>query len=138
MADQKKILLAEDDEFLSTLIKNRLQREGFEVTVAKDGEEVLTILKGLKPDLVLMDIILPKKLGFEVMEQIQADPKLSRTPFMVISNLGQDSDIRKAKELGAIDYFVKARILIDDLINRIKGFLNPGVPTTETSTEAKV
>ncbi len=125
MPDMKKILVAEDDEFLSTLIKNRLAREGFEVKVAKDGDEVLTTLKTFRPDLVLIDIILPKKLGFEVMEEIQKDPKTSKTPFMVISNLGQDSDIQKAKELGAIDYFIKARVLIDDLIKRIKGFLNP-------------
>jgi DNA-binding response OmpR family regulator len=133
MPDLKKILVAEDDEFLSTLIKNRLKRENFDVQVAKDGEEVLATLKTFKPDLVLIDIILPKKLGFEVMEEIQKDPKTSRTPFMVISNLGQDSDIQKAKELGAIDYFIKARILIDDLIKRIKGFLNPASEPSQTT-----
>ena len=119
----KKILLTEDDEFLSSLIKNRLQRDGFEVEVAKNGDEVLSILKNFKPDLVLMDIILPGKFGFDVLEEMRADPRFSRVPFMVISNLGQESDIARAKSLGAIDYFVKARVMIDDLINRIKSFL---------------
>ncbi len=135
MADvTKKILLTEDDEFLSSLIKNRLEREHFEVKTAKDGEEVLAMLKTYKPDLVLMDIILPKKLGFEVLEEIQNNAKLNRAPVMVLSNLGQDSDIQRAKELGAVDYFIKARIVIDDLIRRIKSFLE--VPTTADAAPA--
>jgi len=123
MAGTKRILLAEDDEFLSSLIKNRLVREQFEVEIAHNGNEVVEKLKAFKPDLVLMDIILPGKLGFEVLEEIKADEKLSKVPFMVMSNLGQDSDMKRAKELGAVDYFVKARILIDDLIKRISSFL---------------
>mgnify|MGYP001571948510 CR=1 FL=1 len=119
----KRILLTEDDEFLSALIKNRLEREGFEVKIAKTGDEVISILKIFKPDLVLMDIILPGKFGFDVLEEMRADPKLSQVPFMVISNLGQETDIARAKSLGAVDYFVKARIMIDDLIKRIKSFL---------------
>ena len=131
--DGKKILLTEDDEFLSTLIKNRLTREGFEVAIAKDGDEVIALIKSFKPDLVLMDIILPRKLGFEVLEEIQKDPNLSRVPFMVMSNLGQDSDVKRAKELGAVDYFIKARVMIDDLIAKIKGFLNASATGQTTS-----
>ena len=123
MADVKKILLTEDDEFLSSLIKNRLEREKFEVKVAKDGDEVLAMLKTYQPDLILLDIILPKKLGFEVLEEIQSNKSLSHAPVMIMSNLGQDSDIQRAKELGAVDYFIKAKVVIDDLINRIKSFL---------------
>jgi len=123
MADPKKILLTEDDEFLSSLIKNRLEREHFEVKVAKDGDEVLAMLKTYKPNLVLLDIILPKKLGFEVLEELQAGGG-SHPPVMVMSNLGQDSDIQRAKELGAVDYFIKAKVVIDDLIIRIRSFLD--------------
>lgn len=121
--EPKRILLTEDDEFLSSLIKNRLERERFEVKVAKDGDEVLAMLKTYQPDLVLLDIILPKKLGFEVLEEIQANTKLNHAPVMILSNLGQDSDIQRAKELGAVDYFIKAKVVIDDLIKRIKSFL---------------
>jgi len=132
MADPKKILLTEDDEFLSSLIKNRLEREHFEVKVAKDGEEVLAMLKTYQPDLVLLDIILPKKLGFEVLDEMRTNTKLNHAPVMVMSNLGQDSDIQRAKELGAVDYFIKAKVVIDDLIKRIKAFLevSEGAPAT--------
>ena len=124
MPELKKILLAEDDEFLSSLLKNRLQREGFSVQLAKTGTEVVEMVKSFHPDLVLLDIILPGKLGFDILAEMKTDPKLAKLPFMVMSNLGQDEDIQKAKELGAIDYFVKARIMIDDLIKRITSFLN--------------
>ncbi len=122
-SEPKKILLTEDDEFLSSLIKNRLEREHFEVKIAKDGDEVLAMLKTYQPDLILLDIILPKKLGFEVLEEIQSNKNLSHAPVMIMSNLGQDSDIQRAKELGAVDYFIKAKVVIDDLITRIKSFL---------------
>jgi DNA-binding response OmpR family regulator len=133
MTEMKKILLTEDDEFLSSLIKNRLEREHFEVKIAKDGDEVLAMLKTYQPDLILLDIILPKKLGFEVLEEIQSNKALSHAPVMIMSNLGQDSDIQRAKELGAVDYFIKAKVVIDDLIIRIKSFLEV---KTETSTSA--
>lgn len=122
-SESKKILLTEDDEFLSSLIKNRLERDGFEVKVARDGEEILAILKTYQPDLILLDIILPKRLGFEVLEELQSNKALHHAPVMIISNLGQDSDIQRAKELGAVDYFIKAKVVIDDLINRIRTFL---------------
>ena len=134
MSEPKKILLAEDDEFLSSLIKNRLEREQFQVLVARDGDEILKTLKEFRPDLVLLDIILPNKLGFEVLEDAQQDPKIGKVPFMVLSNLGQDSDIIRAKELGAVDYFVKARIMIDDLIKRIKAFLHVEAEAVPTPT----
>ncbi len=123
MPELKKILLAEDDEFLSSLLKNRLQREGFAVQIARTGDETMAALKTIQPDLVLLDIILPGKLGFEILEDARKDPKLAKIPFMVMSNLGQEDDIRKAKDLGVLEYFVKARILIDDLIKKISSFL---------------
>lgn len=124
MPEPKKILLAEDDGFLSSLLQNRLQREGFAAELIKNGLEVLPSLKRSPPDLLLLDIILPGKLGFEVLEEMRADPKLAKIPFMVMSNLGQEEDIKKAKDLGAIEYFVKARFMIDDLVKRIGSFLS--------------
>lgn len=123
MPELKRILLAEDDEFLSSLLKNRLQREGLAVDSAKTGDQAISFLKTTKPDLMLLDIILPGKLGFEILEEIKKDPKLAKPPFMVMSNLGQEDDIKRAKELGAIEYFVKSRILIDDLVKSITHFL---------------
>ncbi len=119
-----KILLIEDDPFLSSLLKNRLQKEGLEVIHTKDGEEALKSLKSGTVDLILLDIILPKKSGFEVMEEIRSDPQLqSGMPIIIISNLGQPEDVSKGYKLGAIEYFIKAKTSIDDLVSKIKEFL---------------
>ncbi|MFA5053483.1 MAG: response regulator [Parcubacteria group bacterium] len=120
----KTILLVEDDKFLSTLLKNRLEKEGISVTYAANGEEAINILRsGTKPDLTLLDIILPKKNGFEVLEEIQQDPGLKNIPVIIISNLGQDTDVVKGRSLGAIEYYVKAQTSIDSLIMRVKAFM---------------
>lgn len=119
---EKKIFLVEDDPFLSALLKSRLTKEGFEVLHVKDGEEAINLLRDIKPDLILLDVILPKKSGFEVMEAIRSDPQLSDGPIMIISNLGQEGDIQRGKELGAVEYFVKAKISIDELIEKIQEF----------------
>jgi len=80
----------------------------------------LLIEQRVKPDLVLLDLILPKKNGFEVLENIRQDPLLEKLPIIIISNLGQPSDIDRGKALGIIDYFVKARLSIDELVKRVK------------------
>ena len=121
-----KILLVEDDQFLSSLLKTRLEKEKFEVTLAHDGSEALRVLKTFKPDLILLDIILPGKSGFDLLEEIKSDPQLhdkKSIPVIIISNLGQESDIERGKELGVIDYFVKARISIDELVRKINGYI---------------
>jgi len=120
-----KVLLVEDDPFLSSLLKNRLQKEGLEVNLAKDGEEALNSLKSAKPDLILLDLILPKKSGFEVMEEIRNDPQMQsqEVPIIIISNLGQPEDISRGQDLGAIEYFIKAKTSIDELVQKIKDFL---------------
>lgn len=120
---QKKIFLVEDDPFLSALLKSRLTKEGFDLIHVKDGEEAINLLRDIKPDIILMDIILPRKSGFEVMEELRADPQISSAPIMIISNLGQDSDMQRGKELGAVEYFVKAKISIDELIEKVKEYL---------------
>ena len=125
-----KVLLVEDDPFLSSLLKNRLQKEGLEVNLAKDGEEALNSLKSAKPDLILLDLILPKKSGFEVMEEIRNDPQMQsqEVPIIIISNLGQPEDVSRGQELGAIEYFVKAKTSIDELVEKIKSFLEKSQP----------
>lgn len=119
-----KVLLVEDDPFLSNLLKVRLQRENIDVTLARDGDEAIKNLTINRPSLILLDLILPKKSGFEVLEKISTDPQLKDMPVIIISNLGQTSDIQRGKELGAIEYFVKAKISIDDLVGKVKEFLH--------------
>ena len=125
MADQPqavkpRILLVEDDQFLSTLLKNRLLKEDYDVTVAQDGPAALEFMRKERYDLVLLDLILPGKSGFEVMEEIRQEPAWSveGAPIVVISNLGQESDIERSRDLGAADYFVKARTSIDELMRK--------------------
>ncbi|MBI2035193.1 MAG: response regulator [Candidatus Liptonbacteria bacterium] len=120
----KKILLVEDDPFLSSLLKSRLSKEGFALIYAADGEEALALAQKEKPDLVLLDLILPKKSGFEVLEVMRLDPRLEKTPIMIVSNLGQDSDMVRGRELGAIAYFIKAKTSIDLLVKEIKDFFS--------------
>lgn len=119
----KKILLIEDDPFLASLLGNRLKKEGFELVVAKSGTEANKVLRAEKPDLVLLDIILPGKSGFEVLEEIKTDPQVSKTPVMIISNLGQEMDIERGKEFGVVEYIVKAQVSIDDLVKKVKDYL---------------
>ncbi|MDD5547778.1 MAG: response regulator [Candidatus Pacebacteria bacterium] len=121
-----KVLLVEDDQFLSSLLKNRLIKEGLDVVPALNGNEALSLLsKDTKPDLILLDLILPGKSGFEVLEAIKSDPQSSKIPVMIISNLGQESDIQKGKDLGAVDYLIKTRVSIDFLVEKTKEFLKP-------------
>lgn len=123
MPDQKKILLVEDDQFLSSLLKSRLERDGgFVVTLAQTGTAALAALQQSSFDLMLLDLILPEKSGFEILEELQSEPG-AKPPVIILSNLGQDIDVMRGKTLGAIDYFVKARTPIDELIQKIKGLL---------------
>jgi DNA-binding response OmpR family regulator len=117
-----KVLLIEDDKFLRTVLEKKLLAEGFEVISAVDGDEALEKIISDKPDIILLDIILPKKSGFLVLENIKKDPELRKLPVIIISNLGQEEDIQKGLSLGAIEYFVKAKISLDDVVKKIKEY----------------
>ena len=122
---KKKVLVAEDDPSLSQILSSRLTRAGMEVIKAKTGEEALKVIQESKPDLVLLDLILPGKYdGFEVLQKMREDRTLDGRSVVIISNLGQASDMERVKQLGAVEYFVKAKTSIDDLVNRIKNLLN--------------
>ena len=129
---KQRILLVEDDQFLSVLLKNRLAKENYDVTLAQDGNSALDFLRKNQYDVVLLDLILPGKSGFEVMEEIREEPKwlVESSPIIVISNLGQESDIARSKELGAADYFVKARTSIDDLMKKVAKVIHSQPPRT--------
>lgn len=116
----KTILVVEDETLLGNLLKQRLEHEGFGVIWCKDGEEAVNVLRSTKPDLILLDLILPKISGFELLETMQADPQLERAPVIITSNLGQDSDVARGQSLGAIEYFVKAKVSIEELVDHVK------------------
>ena len=116
----KRILLVEDDEFLAELYATKLNLEGFEVSLAVDGEKGLKMTGEEMPDLVLLDIILPKMDGFEVLKQLKADAKTKPIPVILLTNLSQKDEVKKGLELGAIDYLIKAHFMPSEVVKKIK------------------
>ena len=119
----KKIVIIEDDKFLRELISKKLSDAGYEVLEAIDGEEGIKRVKESKPDLVLLDLILPGIDGFEVLGQIKQDPSFSNLPVIILSNLGQKEDVEKGLKLGAVDFLVKAHFTPGEIIEKIKKIL---------------
>jgi DNA-binding response OmpR family regulator len=117
------ILVVEDETFLVKIYTVKLKKEGFDVTIATDGEQAVKMAGEVKPDIILLDLILPKMNGFEALEKMRTNPDLKKTPVIVLSNLGQDEDIKRAESLGATDYLVKANFSIQDVIAKIRATL---------------
>ena len=115
----KKILLVEDEELMIDLLQRKLTKEGYEISVAKNGEEGLEAMKKVRPDLVLLDIIMPKMGGFEVMEEMQRDKTLAKIPVIVISNSGQPVELDKAQKLGAKDWLIKTEFDPQEVIEKV-------------------
>jgi len=116
---QKKVLVVEDDKFLRELFVRKLFNEGFDVESAIDSVQVFEILAKKKPEVVLLDLILPGVNGFEILAQIKKDNNLKDIPVMVISNLGQKEDVDRALDLGAADFLIKANYTLDEIITRV-------------------
>ena len=119
----KKVIIIEDDEFLLRAAGDTLKREGFDVFSAKNGEEAMEIMKNNKPDLVLLDIILPVKNGFDTLAEMKSDPTLKNIPVIILSCLGQESDIKKARALGAVDFLIKSDTPIKEVVEKVKFYL---------------
>lgn len=124
MSEKKHILYAEDDEFIASIFCTSLEKAGFQVTHVCDGEKAIAALAEFVPDLIFLDLMMPKKNGFEVLEVIHVHAEYKKIPTAVFSNLGQDSDRDEAKRLGAKDYFVKTSMSIDDVVDYAKKILN--------------
>ncbi|HOX60779.1 MAG TPA: response regulator [Candidatus Magasanikbacteria bacterium] len=114
----KRILIAEDEKPMARALELKLTGAGFEVAVANDGEEAIATEKKFKPDLILLDLMMPKKDGFEVLADLKAEG--SKTPVIVSSNLSQEDDFKRAKDLGAVDYFVKSDTPINQVVLNVK------------------
>lgn len=120
----KKVLIIEDDKLLREMMFRKLEKEGFEVSSVMDGSEAVTKTKDIKPDIVLLDLILPGSNGFEILKEIKNDREIKETPVIVLSNLGQKSEIDKGIELGAVDYLVKAHFTPTEVLEKIKKILS--------------
>lgn len=119
----KKILIVEDDSFLQGLASTKLEKDGFKVSAASNGDEANKILSTDMPDLVLLDLILPGIDGFGILKGIRENPNTAKLPVIVFSNLSEDADVKRAKDLGATDYMVKSNFTLDELSERITEIL---------------
>lgn len=118
----KKILIVEDESVLLNVLKDRFDAEGWSVQTAEDGEIATELINKDKFDLVLLDLMLPKKDGFEVLKEVRENPELRDLPIVVLFNLGADDDIKKAIALGANDYFVKTQHPIGEILEKAKQY----------------
>ena len=112
--------MIEDDIFLRKIYRDKLTRSGFEFIEATNGEEGLNKIISENPDLVLLDLILPRKNGFEVLYEMKRNEKTKNIPVIILSNLGQESDIKRGLRLGAEDYLVKTEISLSEVVQKVK------------------
>lgn len=117
------ILVAEDDKFLANAYRVKLQKEGFEVSIASNGNEVLDSLSKKIPDLIVLDLVMPIMDGFDTLEAIKKNDKFKKIKIIIASNLNQKEDIDRGLALGADNYIVKSDISIDDLVKKIRSML---------------
>jgi len=118
-----KIVLIEDEEILSKVLCIELQEADFDVTLAEDGEAGLAAVKKVIPSLVLLDLVLPKKHGFEVLTELKKSPKTRKIPVIILSALGSVEDMKKGLGLGAKAYLVKSQHGVGEIVNKIKEYL---------------
>lgn len=119
----KKVLIIEDDSFLQGLEAKKLTKAGFEIITASTGEEAMHKINEPGINIILLDLILPNYDGFEILKKIRETEKTKDTPVIVFSNLSEEKDVKKSKELGATDFMVKSNFTLDELINRINSLL---------------
>jgi DNA-binding response OmpR family regulator len=123
-----KILVAEDDKFLASAYRLKLGKTGHQVKIVSDGEEALEALNTFIPDIMVLDIVMPKVDGFTLLKEIRTNTNLKNVPVIVASNLGQSEDMIKATQLGATDYIVKTDLSMNDLVDKINSLVLKNTP----------
>ena len=126
MSEEKRmnLLVVEDEPFLRDLLLMKFKQEGIDVQYTQDGDEALQIASQVQPDAVLLDLVLPGMSGFEILEKLKLDDTTKDIPVIVLSNLGQDSDIKRCKQLGAVDVLIKAHSSPSAIIRRVREVIN--------------
>jgi DNA-binding response OmpR family regulator len=121
---QTHILIVEDDNFLADIYQKKFEMEGFKVSTANNGEKALVDIKKKMPDLVLLDILLPKLDGFAVLEKVKADSAVKSIPIILLTNLGQQDDVQRGLEKGAADYLIKTHFKPSEVVDKVKQVLH--------------
>ena len=136
MDTKKKILLVEDDTALSSVYHARLELEGFEVRDVTNGENALSSAVEFKPDLILLDAMMPKISGFDVLDILRNTPETANIRIIMLTALSQPKDKERAEQLGVDEYLVKSQVVIGDVVERIRHHL--GMPTTPQNPATQV
>jgi DNA-binding response OmpR family regulator len=118
-----KVLIIEDEEALRKVLQEKMQSSGFDTFAAKDGDEGWEMAKSKNPDIILLDLVLPKHSGFDVLGGLKQDPELKDIPVFILSNLAEDESLKRALQMGAEDYFVKAQHPINEIVEKVKNRL---------------
>lgn len=124
MENAKKIFLIEDDEMLVNMYSEKFQREGYTVETALNGSDGLKRVGPFQPDIILLDIVMPKMDGFEVLKKLKKKIDTKDIPVILLTNLGQEEDVKKGKELGAVDYYIKANHTPAQIVAKVKDVLS--------------
>jgi DNA-binding response OmpR family regulator len=117
------VLIVEDDSFLANIYKTKFDMEGFKVSVSENGEAGWNDVKKKKPDIVLLDILLPKMDGFAVLEKLKTDADVKNIPIILLTNLGQKDDVQKGLDMGASDYLIKAHFKPSEVVEKVRSVL---------------
>jgi DNA-binding response OmpR family regulator len=137
MAQKQKIILLEDERVLGEILLNKLLSSGYDASWEMNGEDGLNKIRSVKPDLVLLDIVMPKKDGYEVLEAMHADKELKLIPVVVISNSGQPVEISRILELGARDYIIKAQFSPDEVLEKVRKYISEGSAPDDNAVTGK-
>jgi CheY-like chemotaxis protein len=124
--EARRILVAEDDRFLRKAAEMALKRQGYTVLTAANGEEALRTARSVLPDLILLDLIMPKLNGFDVLQALKKDAPTAHIPVIILSNLGQDRDVQQALDAGASAYLIKTDLSLQGLVQRVEEALTAG------------
>lgn len=120
-----RILIAEDEEFLVQALRDNLEADGYEVDIAANGVEAIARVLEHRPDLILLDLLMPKRDGMSVLKELRENAEWKHIPVIVLSNFGGDVEIKRALQMGANDYFVKSQHMVTEVIDKIKNYLEP-------------
>ena len=118
------ILIVEDEDILSRVLKDKFESDGFQVELVTEGNIVIDAIKKFSPDFILLDILLPRKNGLDILKELKSDPKLKKIPVMIISNLFDSKSMKDAKDLGAIEYMVKTEHPINEVVWKVKNYFS--------------
>ncbi len=124
----KNLLIVEDDPYLLNAYRVKFVKAGFEVKTAMDGNEAIVALQTFTPDVILLDLIMPKKDGFSTLEEIKKNEQWKDIPIVISSNLGQKEDIDRGRQLGAIDFVVKSELNLNTLVDKVNKLMNISAP----------